>query len=268
MTEKCSLCQENSATLNTEKFKYISTVPPYPWHTLGTDLFYFRKQDFLVLIDYFSKFLIVHKLPNSTSNAVIKELGLIFTEFGKPFILHSDNGPCYALQEFQFFMKDWNIKSVTLSPYYHQSNGLTESMVKTLKNLIEKNLQLNKPWFYLLHEHCITPISENIPSPVEILFGQRMRSNLSIIPSQLMNPWISKQREEIVKKENKLYTTGHIDTEMDLEVGQPIWHQTLTQRSVTLGPFMRNWRNHTHTPFKIQPDSTTDRTRTGLNRGK
>ena len=169
--EKCSLCQENSAALNTEKFKYISTVPPHPWHTLGTDLFYFRKQDFLILIDYFSKFLIVHKLPNSTSNAVIKELGLIFTEFGKPFILRSDNGPCYASQEFQFFMKDWNIKSITSSPYYHQSNGLAESMVKTSKNLIEKSLQLNKPWFYLLHEHCITPISENIPSPAEIPFG-------------------------------------------------------------------------------------------------
>ena len=192
---------------------------------LGMDLFYFRKQDFLILIDYFSKFLIVCKLPNSTLNAVIKELGLIFTEFGKPFILHSDNGPCYVSQEFQFFMKDWNIKSITSSPYFHQSNGLMESMVKTLKNLIEKSLQLNKPWFYLLHEHHITPISENIPSPAEILFRRRMRSNLSIIPSQLMNPRISKQCEEIAKKENKLYTTGHIDTEMDLEVGQPIWHQ-------------------------------------------
>ena len=112
---------------------------------LGMDLFYFRKQDFLVLIDYFSKFLIVCKLPISTSNAVIKELGLIFMEFGRPFILHSDNRPCYALQEFQFFMKYWNIKSITSSPYFHQSNGLVESMVKTLKNLIEKSLQLNKP---------------------------------------------------------------------------------------------------------------------------
>ena len=84
-TEKCSLCQENSAALNMEKFKYISTVPSHPWHTLGTDLFYFRKQDLLLLIDYFSKFLIVCKLPNLTSNAVIKELGLIFMEFGKPF---------------------------------------------------------------------------------------------------------------------------------------------------------------------------------------
>ena len=225
-----------------EKFKYISTVPPHPWHTLGTDLFYFRKQDFLILIDYFSNFFIVRKLPNSTSNAVIKELGLIFTEFRKPFILHSDNRPCYVFQEFQFFMKDWNIKSITLSPYFHQSNGLTESMVKTSKNLIEKSLQLNKPWFYLLQEHRITPISENIPSPAEILFGQRMRSNLSIIPSQLMNPWISKQWEEITKKENKLYTTKHINTEMDLEVGQPIWHQD---------PHMKKWHTGTiHKEFK------------------
>ena len=37
-TEKCSLCHKNSAALNTEKFKYINTVPPHPWHTLGTDL--------------------------------------------------------------------------------------------------------------------------------------------------------------------------------------------------------------------------------------
>ena len=223
--KKCSLCQENSATLNTEKFKYISTVPPHPWHTLGTDLFYFRKQDFLVLIDYFSKFLIMRKLPNSTSNAVIKELGLIFTEFGTPFILRSDNGPCYISQEFQFFLKDHNVKSITSSPYYYQSNGLAESMVKTSKNLIEKSLQLNQPWFYLLQEHCLTPISDTIPSPAEILFGCHMRSNLTLLPSQLMNTRISRQREEIAKKENKLYTSENLNTELDLKVGQPIWHQ-------------------------------------------
>ena len=132
--EKCSICQENSTALKTEKFKYVSTIPPHPWHTLGTDLFYFKKQDFIVLIDYFSKFLIVRKLHNSTSSAVIKELGLIFSEFGKPFILRSDNGPCYTSSEFQFFLKEWEIQLITSSPYYHQSNGLAESMVKTSKS--------------------------------------------------------------------------------------------------------------------------------------
>ena len=230
--EKCSICQENSTALKTEKFKYVSTIPPHPWHTLGTDLFYFKKQDFMVLIDYFSKFLIVRKLHNSTSSAVIKELGLIFSEFGKPFILRSDNGPCYTSSEFQFFLKEWEIQGITSSPYYHQSNGLAESMVKTSKTLIEKALQQHKPWFWLLNEHRVTPLSDTIPSPAEILFGRRCRSNLSLLPSQLMNPRISKQREEIARKEQNFHQIG---SELDLEVGQPIWHQDPKTKKWTSG---------------------------------
>ena len=75
-----------------------------------------------------------------------------------------------------------------------------------------------------------------------------MRSNLSIIPSQLMNPWISKQWEEIAKKENKLYTTGHIDTEMDLEVDQPIWHQD---------PHTKKWNTETIHEELEEPHSYT-----------
>ena len=52
---------------------------PHPWHTLSSDLFYFQRIDFLVVVDYFSKYLIVRKIPNSTSSAVIKELGMIFS---------------------------------------------------------------------------------------------------------------------------------------------------------------------------------------------
>ena len=48
--------------------------------------------DFLVVGDYFTKFLIMRKIPNTSTHAVIKELGMIFTEFGQPFVLRSDNG--------------------------------------------------------------------------------------------------------------------------------------------------------------------------------
>ena len=47
-----------------------------------SDLFYFRRIDFLVVVDYFSKYLLMRKIANSTSSAVIKELGMIFSEFG------------------------------------------------------------------------------------------------------------------------------------------------------------------------------------------
>ena len=77
-----------------------------------------------------------------------------------------------------------------------------------------------------------------------------------------------------MKKENKLYTTGYIDTEMDLEVGQPIWHQD---------PHTKKWNTGTiyeelEEPYSytIQDSARqyyrhyihTDRTGTGLNRGK
>ena len=63
-----------------------SEVPPHPWHTLGTDLFYWNKIDFLVIGDYFTKFIIVRRLPNSLTHSVIKELGMVFTKFGRPFM--------------------------------------------------------------------------------------------------------------------------------------------------------------------------------------
>ena len=90
LVEKCDLCQSQQNSISIVQ-KYISEVPPHPWHTVGSDLFYFRRIDFLVVVDYFSKYLFVRKIHNSTSSAVIKELGMIFSEFGKPQIFRSDN---------------------------------------------------------------------------------------------------------------------------------------------------------------------------------
>ena len=99
-TDKCTLCQENAPS-NPQRFQYISEVPPHPWHTLGTDLFYHRKQDYLVMVDYF---LIVRKPPNSTTGAIVKELSITFSEYAIPFIIWSDNGPYYSSQESKTFV--------------------------------------------------------------------------------------------------------------------------------------------------------------------
>ena len=227
LVEKCDICQsqQNSTPIIQ---KYVSEVPPHPWHMIGSDLFYFQRIDFLVVVDYFSKYLIIRKIPSSTSSAVIKELGMIFSEFGKPQIFRSDNGPCYSSQEFKFFMQNWLIKHRTSSPHYPQSNGLAESMVKVSKNLIEKAVRQDLPWNQLLLDYRCTPISSEIPSPAEILFGRKLRSSISILPSQVMNDRISKQRELIVKKEGKFYT-NRIKA-LPFEAGQNVWLQNSDSR--------------------------------------
>ena len=60
----------------------------------------------------------------------------------------------------------------TSSPHYPQSNGLAESMEKVSKNLIEKAVRQDLPWNKLLLDYRCTPISSEIPSPAEILFGR------------------------------------------------------------------------------------------------
>ena len=99
LVKKCDLCQSQWNSTSSIQ-KYVSEVPPHPWHMVGSDLFYFQRINFLVVVDYFSKYLFISKIPNSTSSAVIKELGMIFLEFGKPQVFRSDNGPCYSSQEF------------------------------------------------------------------------------------------------------------------------------------------------------------------------
>ena len=83
--EKCGICQASSKS--SKPIGNVSDVPPHAWHTLGTNLFYWNKIDYLVIGDYFSKYLIMRRLPNSSTHAVIKELGLVFTELGRPFVL-------------------------------------------------------------------------------------------------------------------------------------------------------------------------------------
>ena len=76
---------------------------------------------------------------------------------------------------------------------------------------------------FFIQEYRITPLSSTIPSPAEILFGRRFRSNLSILPSQLTNSRTAYICKEIAKKENKLHEKP--TPVADLVPGQPIWHQ-------------------------------------------
>ena len=77
LIEKCMICQEygNSQPL----IGAPQELPPFPWHTLATDLSYWKRMDFLIVADVFSKYILVRKLLNSTSATVCIELSMIVT---------------------------------------------------------------------------------------------------------------------------------------------------------------------------------------------
>ena len=114
LIEKCMVCQEYGKSQ--PLIGTTQELPPFPWHTLATDLFYWKRMDFLIVADAFSKYIIVRKLPNSTSAAVCTELSMIVTELGLPHIIRSDNGPCYNSKELQQFLQCYSITHQTISP--------------------------------------------------------------------------------------------------------------------------------------------------------
>ena len=135
--------------------------------------------------DYFSKYLIIRRLPNSSSHVVIKELELVFTELGRPFVLRSDNRPCYSSREFHNFLSFYQVDHITSSPHHPQSNGFAEALVGITKKLMEKSVKEAKPWNYGLLQYRTTPISSTLPSPLEMLTGRKPCSNLPQIPSSI-----------------------------------------------------------------------------------
>ena len=90
---------------------------------------------------------------------------MILTEFGRPFVLKSDNGPCYTSREFHDFLEFYKIHHITSSPHYPQSNGFAEALVCISKKLMEKSVKDGKLWNYGLLEYRITQVSGNLPSP-------------------------------------------------------------------------------------------------------
>ena len=215
--DKCGICQATS-TAQRKLPGVPSEIPPHAWHTIGTDLFYWKHFDFLVLRDY-SKFLIVRKLPCSTSSTLCREISNIFTEFSKPYIIRSDNGPCYASKEFKELMELFQVQHFTSSPHFPQSNGFAEAMVKIAKKLMDGSTLQEKPWNFTLMEYRCTLIMGNIPSPLEFLTGQKPRTGLPSIPCG--NSTTREYHEALIKKQQM-----DISEELSIstyEPGQTVW---------------------------------------------
>ena len=150
--------------------------PDKPWYKVGSDLFYYGGNTYLLVVDYFSRFPEIALLKNDSSCEVITQLKSIFARHGIPAVLVSDNGPQYNSYEFQRFAKQYEFIHNTSSPYYPQSNGMAEVTVKTVKRILKKNCD---PYLALL-EYRNTPLEDTGQSPAEMLLGRRLRTKLTL----------------------------------------------------------------------------------------
>ena len=89
------------------------------------------------------------RLQTSTASCVIEHLKPIYARHGIPDILVADNMP-FASSEMRTFAAEWDFEIKPSSPEYPQSNGQSERMIGTVKQLMRKALEESKDtWHYL-----------------------------------------------------------------------------------------------------------------------
>ena len=137
MILSCELCLKYSQSKCKQKLAMSlgQEIPLYYWTKLATDLFHFEGASYLLIEDYTSRFLVMHKLSSMTRQHVAKQWKLIFSEHGWPETLISDNGPCYTVDAFTSVMNIYHLNDITCSSHYPQSNGLSEKYIQIVKSL-------------------------------------------------------------------------------------------------------------------------------------
>ena len=175
--ENCDICIQNARSQSREPMM-VRELPSQPWEILHSDYFEIEGHKYMLVVDQYSKMPFVQAMKGETAGEAVKFCKHLFAIHGIPRIVYSDNGPQYSSVEFKSFTVEWDFKHITSSPRYPQSNGFVERMVGIVKGILKKAKQGGTDPQLALLCYRSTPIDNHIPSPAELLYGRKIRTNL------------------------------------------------------------------------------------------
>ena len=180
----CETCQNYRNNVNREPMISHEIINA-PYVKIAVDLFELEGRNYILFVDYYSKFPDVMYLSNLSSKTTITAMKGNFSRFGIPNAVVSDNGPQFNSQEYRVFAESYGFTPIFSSPKNPQSNGQAERCVQTIKKLIKKAVNGgNDPHLALLN-YRNTPIDGFSLSPAQMLMSRRLRSRIPMLPKKL-----------------------------------------------------------------------------------
>ncbi|XP_054287577.1 uncharacterized protein K02A2.6-like [Macrosteles quadrilineatus] len=184
-TRHCNGCQENRSK-DPEMPLFSWPVPGEVWSRIHIDFAGpFMGKMWLIVVDARSKWLEVFPMSSTSTKSTIKALEELFSRFGYPRVIVSDNGPQLTSYEFQTFCKSLNIKHARITPYHPKSNGLAERCVRTFKERMNASkgnagtFQEKLNSFLFAYRTSLRRSTGK--TPAFMMFGRELRSKLDML---------------------------------------------------------------------------------------
>ena len=217
LISKCDICTKF------RKYKHQPLAEPClpdgPWVELGSDILDFKGQLYLLVVDYYTRWIEIRALCSMSRSEVIQEFKTIFST--------CDNAGCYTSQAFQEFARIWGFSQTFSSPRYPQSNGMAEKAVGTFKSLCFKSDDISAA----LLAYRAAPMSEGY-SPGELMFGRPLRTPLGKpldvhVDYKEFERVCIEQKERQIERWNKKFNAKYLP---ELSKGQIVWVKAPTDR--------------------------------------
>ncbi|KAK3084719.1 hypothetical protein FSP39_017965 [Pinctada imbricata] len=200
--QKCATCNKFQRS-NPHQPLIPQEIPDLPWSKVGADLFHFKNNEYLLCVDYYSKYPEIIPLKDMTSATTISALKSIFARHGIPSEVFTDNGPQFNNANFRKFSYDWEFTHNTSSPYYPRSNGQAERCVQTVKNLLKKAEDSGNDVYIALLEYRNSPLDDIGLSPAQLLMNRQLRTKLPIAKALLRPSGIDNAKPQLDKRQAK-----------------------------------------------------------------
>ena len=225
VVRECKVCEKERKE-HPEPLQPTPT-PAYAWQHVGIDLFEWKKHQYVIVVDYYSRWIDFKPLTKSTSKSVIERLKSVFATYGIPELVKTDNGPCFSSRDFADFAESYGFVHLTSSPLYAKSNGEAERAVQTVKNLLSK---AEDPYIALLNYRA-TPLQQG-QSPAELLMGRNLRTRVPAYTARYEHQDVDtssfRERDSCIKlRQKKNYDQRHrVKPLSRFEKGQKVWVKT------------------------------------------
>ena len=205
---------------------------------IGADLCEFNSCTLIIICDYYRNYIEVSRLNTVTSRSVITELKAIFSQYGIPDILVTDNGPQFVSAEFAVFENTWMFQHTTSSPHYPQSNGKAENAVKTVKRLFTKCRQSGQSEFIALLDWRNTPTEGVGTSPAQCLMARCCKTLLPVTGIRLQPQYSAAEDTRAMmgrKQQQQFYYNKHTKTLQPINTGETLRMKLPGQKNVSAG---------------------------------